>query len=117
MFKIISLMFVQCLLLTSGQVLLKAGLQKVPKFGWTKEFWGSLILNWEFAACVVFLGLASLMWVWILKKYPFNIAYPLSSISYVLGMLAAMFFLHESVSVTRWIGVACIVLGCILIAK
>jgi undecaprenyl phosphate-alpha-L-ara4N flippase subunit ArnE len=44
-------------------------------------------------------------------------AYPMVSLSYVFGMLAAIIFFHEDVSVTRWIGVLLIMGGCVLIAK
>jgi drug/metabolite transporter (DMT)-like permease len=39
------------------------------------------------------------------------------SLSYVFGMLAAILFFHEEVSMIKWMGVACIVVGCFLIAK
>lgn len=117
MFRILCYSFIQCLLLTGGQVFLKFALAKMPKFAWTKEFWWGLLTNWQFAACGLFFGAGSLLWMWILKKFPFSIAYPLTSMSYVLGMFAAIIFFHENVSVTRWLGVACIVAGCILIAK
>ena len=39
------------------------------------------------------------------------------SLSYVLGMVAAIIFFHETVDWVKWMGVAFIVLGCFLIAK
>jgi undecaprenyl phosphate-alpha-L-ara4N flippase subunit ArnE len=44
-------------------------------------------------------------------------AYPMISLSYVFGMLAAMFIFHETIPLTRWVGVALIILGCIFVAK
>jgi undecaprenyl phosphate-alpha-L-ara4N flippase subunit ArnE len=44
-------------------------------------------------------------------------AYPMISLSYVFGMLAAIVFFHEEVPLVRWAGVALIMLGCVLIAK
>jgi drug/metabolite transporter (DMT)-like permease len=55
--------------------------------------------------------------MYIVRIFPFSASYPLVSLSYVLGMLAALVFFHEEVSATKWIGVACIVFGCFLIAK
>ena len=43
--------------------------------------------------------------------------YPMISLSYVFGMVAAIVFFHEQVSLTRWVGVFCIIMGCCLIAK
>jgi undecaprenyl phosphate-alpha-L-ara4N flippase subunit ArnE len=44
-------------------------------------------------------------------------AYPLVSLSYVFGMIAAMVFFNEPVNLTKWIGVLLIMLGCYFIAK
>ena len=46
----------------------------------------------------------------ILKKYDFSIAYPLTSISYVLGIGLAVMLL-QSVPLTRWLGVLLITAG------
>ena len=107
----------QSLLLAGGQVLLKFALAKMKPFGMNWDFWGSLFLNWQFAACGLMFGLASLLWMYMMKLFPLSVVYPLLSLSYVFGMIAALFFFHETVSVTRWIGVLLIVLGCVLIAK
>jgi len=104
-------------LLTGGQVFLKFALTRMPSFAWTRDFWLSLLTNWQFAISGILFGLASLLWMYIVKVFPFSSAYPMVSLSYVFGMLAAMLFFHEEVSVMKWIGVTFIVLGCMLIAK
>lgn len=96
---------------------LKFALMKMPPFGWNKEFWGSMLVNWQFAACGICFGLGSLLWMYILKVFPLSLAYPMISLSYVFGMLAAIFFFHETVSLTKWVGVFFIMLGCSLIVK
>lgn len=117
MWKIVSYAILQSILLTGGQVLLKFALNRMPAFAWTREFWISLFTNWQFAACGIFFGLSSLLWMYIVKIFPFSSAYPMVSLSYVFGMLAAIIFFREDVSIYKWIGVAFIVLGCMLIAK
>ena len=117
MWKILLYSLVQSALLVGGQVFLKFALMRMPAFAWTREFWLSLLSNWQFAACGLFFGAASLLWMYIVKTFPFSMAYPMVSLSYVMGMVAAIMFFHEEVSMTRWIGVAFIVLGCFLIAK
>ena len=117
MWKIIPYSIIQCILLTGGQVFLKFALQKMPPFGWNKEFWGSLLVNWQFAACGLCFGLGSLLWMYILKVFPLSLAYPMVSLSYVFGMFAAILFFNETVSVTKWLGVLFIMLGCCLIVK
>ena len=51
------------------------------------------------------------------KAFPLSIAYPMVSVSYVFGMIAAIFFFHETVDVWKWIGVFLIITGCILIVR
>ena len=89
----------------------------MPPFAWTRDFWLSILTNWQFAACGLFFGAASLLWMYIVKVFPFSSAYPMVSLSYVFGMLAAILFFHEEVSMIKWFGVAFIVVGCMLIAK
>ena len=90
----------------------KFALNRMPPFEWTKAFWMSMLTNWQFAACGACFALASLLWMWIVKVFPFSMAYPMVSLSYVFGMLAAIVFFHEEVSMMKWAGVILIVLGC-----
>ena len=100
-----------------GQVFLKLALGRTEPFGWNWSFWGSLLANWQFALCGLCYGAGTVLWFYIVKHFPFSMAYPMVSISYVLGMIAAMLVFHEEVSLTRWMGVLLIMAGCYLIAK
>ena len=111
------LAILQSLLLAGGQVLLKFALNRMLPFAWTAAFWKSVFVNWQFAACGVCYGAGSLLWFYIIKHFPFSMAYPMVSLSYVFGMIAAMLVFHEEVSVTRWLGVLLIMAGCYFIAK
>jgi len=117
MWRIIFYSVVQSLLLVGAQVFLKMAMIRMPAFGWNKEFFTGVLTNWPFAVCGLFFALSSVLWMYIVKTFPFSTAYPMISLSYVFGMLAAIFFFHETVSVTKWMGVACIILGCFLIAS
>ena len=117
MWRVIVLAVVQSALLAIGQVFLKFALQKMHPFGWTKDFWWHLLINWQFACSGAFFGASSVLWMYIVKHYPLSVAYPMISLSYVFGMLAAIAFFHESVSAVKWIGIGFIMIGCGLIAK
>lgn len=67
--------------------------------------------------CGLFFGAASLLWMYIVKHFPLSVAYPMVSITYIFGMLAAILFFHEQVSVWKWLGIGFIMIGCCLIAK
>ena len=57
------------------------------------------------------------LWMYIIKHFPFSMAYPMVSLSYVMGMFAAIIFFHEQIPLIRWVGVFLILTGCVLIAK
>lgn len=111
------LAIIQSILLVAGQVLLKFALARMLPFAMSVEFWKSVFVNPQFAACGVCYGAGSLLWFYIIKNHPFSMAYPLVSLSYVFGMFAAIIFFNEPVSVTKWIGVLLIMLGCYFIAR
>lgn len=117
MWQLIGLSLVQSVMLSFGQLTLKIALAKMPTFSWTARFWGEMLTNWWFAVCGIMFGGASLLWMYILKHYPLSMAYPMVSLSYVIALVFAIIFLHESVSLNRWIGVALIMVGCIFVAR
>lgn len=117
LFKLLPLALLQSALLSLGQVFLKFALMKMEPFGWNAQFWKSLLLNWQFALCGLSFGAASLLWMYIVKHFPFSMAYPMVSLSYVFGMIGAIVFFHETVDYVKWIGVFFIMIGCILIAR
>lgn len=117
MWKIILYAILQSILLTGGQVFLKLALVRMPSFAWNRVFWSSMLTNWQFAVSGLLFGSASLLWMYIVKVFPFSTAYPLVSLSYVFGMIAAILIFHEEVSIIKWTGVIFIVIGCLLITR
>jgi len=117
MIRLLLISILQSLLLCGGQVLLKFALQHMGAFAWSVDFVARNLTNWWLLACGICYGCATALWLYILKTFPFSMAYPMLSLSYVFGMLAAIVFFHEQVSPVRWLGVLLIVAGCVLIAK
>ena len=115
--RLLPFAIIQCMLLAGGQVCLKLALSRMEPFGWNWRFIGSVLMNWPLVTCGVLYGIATVLWFYIIKHFPFSMAYPMMSLSYVFGMIAAMLVFHEEVSVTRWLGVLLIMAGCYLIAK
>ena len=113
---LLPLSVIQAVLLATGQVLVKVALRHVPRLEWSWQFVWSQVTNWWWPACgVAFCG-ATVLWAYILRHYPFSLAYPMSSMAYVFGMIAAMVVFHEEVSLTSWLGILLIMAGCWLIA-
>ena len=117
MWLLIGLSMIQSIMLSFGQLTLKLALERMPAFSWTSAFWLDLLTNWWFMACGLLFGGASILWMYILKHFPLNMAYPMASMSYVFALVFAIVFLHETVSWNRWLGVALIMVGCIFVAK
>ncbi len=117
MWQLIGLSAIQSIMLSFGQLTLKLALARMPRFSWTGEFWLDLLTNWWFMLCGILFGGASILWMYILKHFPLNMAYPMASMSYVFALVFAIVFLHETVAWNRWLGVALIMAGCVFVAK
>ena len=117
MWRLVILAVTQSIFLCGGQVLLKLGLAASGSFRWSWSFFRSQLTNWWFLFCGISFGVATVLWLYILKHFPFSIAYPLSCLSYVFGMVAAILVFHEQVNWVQWLGVFLVLSGCILIAR
>ena len=117
MLKLVLLVTIQSALLTASQVFLKMALNTFGKFQWSFAFFKTVFTNIPFALSGITIATASLIWVYVLKKFEFSLAYPMISISYVFGLLAAYFIFHEPIVWTRWLGVAVIIAGVVLVVQ
>jgi len=117
MFRVILLTIFQCFLLASGQVCFKLAVEKIHKFQWAWSYFVDLLTNWWLLASGICLIAATILWGFILKHFEFSVAYPITAFAYIFGMLAAIFIFHETVPITRWIGVGLIIAGVVFLAK
>jgi undecaprenyl phosphate-alpha-L-ara4N flippase subunit ArnE len=117
MLKLICCSLIQCAFLAAGQVFLKFSLDRLGTFNWTWTFFRDFLTNWWLLASGLSMAAASVVWFYILKHHDLSLAYPLISISYIFGTLAAVFIFHETVPATRWIGVLFIMIGVAFLTK
>lgn len=117
MWKLILLSVTQCLFLCGGQVFLKLAMEKTGTFRFAWAFFYNMLINGHFLASGLCMAAASCLWLYMIKRYELSLVYPMISISYIFGMLAAIYIFHETVPYTRWIGVFLIMFGVILIVK
>ena len=114
------LIVLQTSTLAAGQAMYKLFLNNIHRqeFEWS---W-SYLKQMTFQNGLIVLGMIAfflsslLLWTYALKKLPFSQAYPLSSLSFIFGMILAVCMFGESIPFTRWIGVLLIVVGCFLIS-
>lgn len=115
--KLLGLILLQTISLSGGQILLKLVMVGHGKFEWTIGYIKSVLTDWRFPTCGLCFITALILWLYVLKRFPFSQAYPLTSLAFVFGMLASWLVLGETVPLSRWIGLILIVGGCFLITK
>ena len=117
MLKLICSAIIQCLFLAGGNVLLKLALERTAAFSWTWKYFRDFFTNWYMLGSGLCMATATILWFYILKHNELSLAYPLISISYIFATLAAIFIFHETVPLTRWVGVLLIMAGVAFLAK
>lgn len=104
-----------------AQLLLKVGTTAIGHFTFTSD--NLLPIGWKLATQpyimggMLFYALSLVLWLMALSRLEVSVAYPLVSLGYVLTALAAWFFLGESLSTLRLLGIGVIMLGALLVAK
>ena len=103
-----------------AQLLLKQGLNNVRSRNGANSSAAALIFAvatqawvWLWGVCFVF---ATALWLLGLQKLDLSYAYPLLSVGYILVNLLSAIFFHERVDRMRWLAVAVISVGVVLIA-
>ena len=61
-------------------------------------------------------AVSAMVWLVVLSRVDLNYAYPFLALMYVLIPLASKFVLHEQVPARRWLGVAVVVIGVVLVS-
>lgn len=117
MLRLIFLSLLQSACLCSGQIFLKFALKKMGEFSFSLDFFVKQFYNFNFLFCGIGFTTAGILWMIILKNFNFSVAYPLSSLTYVFGMIAAMLFFGEQIFWTQWLGILLIMAGCYLIVS
>ena len=117
MLKLLELTIVQSFLLMLSQVFLKLAVMQFTPFVFTFAYFKTIVSNINLAISGIAVVSAISIWVFILKHYPFSIAYPLGSMSYIFGLVAAVLIFHEQVSPARWMGVCIIIVGIYFVTK
>ncbi len=107
---------------TLGQLLLKTGMTSVGRLGAGALQQPLETLIAIASTPVVWLGLASyaigaVLWMVVLSRLDLGYAYPLLAISYILIPLLAHFLLGEAIPPLRWVGIAVIFVGVIIVAR
>jgi drug/metabolite transporter (DMT)-like permease len=117
----IGLILVSVTLAAIAQVTLKIGVNHV-----TDANGGQLTLTGDSLkqiamTVLVWVGLgvfaiSAVLWIFALSRTSLSFAYPFAALGYVIIVAASILFLGEHVPPLGWAGVACIVVGILLVA-
>jgi drug/metabolite transporter (DMT)-like permease len=112
---------VAILLLVGGQTLIKVGLNEI---GGVSLFGGNPLgsLMGLFHTPWIILGLAcygfsSILWLDVLSKLDFSLAFPLVSLTYIFQVVIGRFIFHETVGMNRVAGVLLILGGLFFVIR
>lgn len=109
------LLFMNILLLVSGQMLWKVAVLNIEH--WNLNTITTLLLSPFFWGGAMLYVVATGLWLVVLSKLPLSVAYPSQSLSYVFGAMLAFLLFKETVTSIQWIGMMVIIFGVFLIAK
>lgn len=62
-------------------------------------------------------GISSIIWLFVLERFPLSIAYPALALSYVLIVFASFIFLQEPLTINKIIGSFIILIGVIVLFR
>lgn len=104
-----------------AQILLKQSTTGLASFGTQGGAWLSLLqslaTNPPFIAGMLCYLISMAVWMAVLSKAEVSVAYPMTSLGYLLVMVLGYLYLGESVNLMRVVGVVIIGLGILVVAK
>ena len=92
-----------------ANLLMKVGAVTAP----TRVLFG--LASWKTVAGFLAFGCAGLIYAWLLKWLPLNVAQSFAAAQFISVILASSFLLSEWIPLPRWIGIGLIALGIILV--
>lgn len=114
-----ALLLVAMGLTVTGETLLKAGMNQHGELNVSLSTLVptavKLFSNLFVLGGFVFVFSGALFWLAVISRWPLSRAYPLLSISYIIGIGSSVLFLHEKVSLVQLVGVFVIVAGVSLV--
>lgn len=105
-----------------AQITLKAGVNRVTEsqggeLRFNAEALTAIATSWVVLAGLALFGVSAVLWIFALSRASLSFAYPFAALGYVLIVAFSVLVLHETVPPLRWLGVAFICAGIVLIAQ
>ncbi len=94
-----------------GQVLWKMAVMRTGGFSY------KLLVSPFVLSGIIAYGLSTVLWLYILSKIPFSVAYALTSTTYAFSLFAGYYIFHEAITPLKLLGTVLILAGVIFFAK
>lgn len=107
------------LLLSAGQTLLKFGLNSVGGVSLAQGLatWLKLLQTpWVLVGLACY-ALSTILWLDVLSKLDFSLAFPLMGLNYVFILLIGHYVFHEEIGASRILGVALVLAGILFLLR
>jgi len=95
-----------------ANILLKIGATGMRPGG---DAYISKLFSWQVSVGIVCLGIAALLYLYILSFTPLNLAQSFAAAQFVAVVLAARVFLNEPILSLQWVGMICIAFGIVIV--
>lgn len=100
-----------------GSIFLKAGATKISH---DQGIFNAVIqaaFEWRLILGVLMYIVPVIIWIFLLKKLEITFLQPLFSLVYVITPIFAIYYLDESISMNKWIGISIILFGIFVSSK
>lgn len=110
--------FIGALCTTAGEVLFKKGANASHAGSGWMDFIGvtPLASGWTWLGVIVYI-ISLVSWLHVLRFLPLSIAFPLINAVHILIPIGSLIFLHEKVSLGRWVGIVITLCGILMLIK
>jgi multidrug transporter EmrE-like cation transporter len=118
----IGLILLSVTLAALAQVTLKVGVNHVTdanggELALTADSLKQIATTWLVWLGIAIFAVSAVLWIFALSRASLSFAYPFAALGYVIIVTASIVFLDEHVPLLGWVGVACIVIGILLVAQ
>ncbi|MDH3675516.1 MAG: EamA family transporter [Anaerolineae bacterium] len=110
---------VSIMLLSAGQTSIKYGLTVIGGVSLSDGVLGAFKLfqtPWVFVGFALY-GLSAVLWLDVLSKLDFSLAFPMVGLTYIFTLLIGRFFFGETVGWERMLGVGLIIFGIFFLVR
>jgi drug/metabolite transporter (DMT)-like permease len=109
------LILIVVMMISSGQILFKMIAKNMPGSFALSE-WIAFVFAPLTISVFALYGIATFLWIYVLKLYPLSTAYPIMALGFVIVPFASFIFFNEQITLRLIMGSLLIICGVLIIA-